>query len=57
MMWRCFQGAVFAAVGCSNIHWQWTPNPYLACLVGGFAAYLATLVITTLRGIVSGRGC
>jgi hypothetical protein len=51
MMWRCFQAFIVGLVMCSNIRWHWTPNPYLAGLIGGFAAYLATLGITALYEI------
>jgi hypothetical protein len=29
----------------SNIRWQWTPNPYLASIIGVFAAFLVTVAI------------
>lgn len=38
MGWRIFQAAVVAAVLFSNIHWHWTPNGYLASIIGIFAA-------------------
>jgi len=28
------QGLIFCAVVGSNIHWQWTPNQYLASGIG-----------------------
>jgi hypothetical protein len=31
-MWLLLQSAVIFAVMASNIHWQWTPNPYVAGL-------------------------
>ena len=33
-MWFLFQGLIFCAVVGSNIHWQWTPNQYLASGIG-----------------------
>lgn len=46
VLWRIFQGGVILAIVASNIQWQWTPNPYLAFVIGlivvllisGFAA-------------------
>ena len=32
------QALIFCAVVDSNIHWQWTPNPYLAAAIGVFLA-------------------
>jgi hypothetical protein len=48
MFW-IFQGLIIFAVIASNIAWQWTPNPYLAGLIGVGVAYLATRVI--LKGL------
>jgi asparagine N-glycosylation enzyme membrane subunit Stt3 len=48
MGWRIFQAAVVAAVLFSNIHWHWTPNGYLASIIGIFAAFLATVVLTRI---------
>jgi len=42
---------VFAVVG-SNIHWQWTPNPYLAAGLA-FSRSAASLVWALARF----RGC
>ena len=47
-MWKLFQLAIFIAVVGSNIEYQWTPNPYLAAICGGLAAYLATVTLTGL---------
>jgi hypothetical protein len=39
-MWLLLQSAVIFAVMASNIHWRWTPNGYLAALIGiGIARY------------------
>jgi hypothetical protein len=39
---------IFAVVG-SNIHWQWTPNTYLASGIGVLLAWAVTCVIVELR--------
>lgn len=44
-MWHLFQCVVIFAVGASNIHWQWTPNPYLAGLIGVLLAYGLTSLL------------
>jgi hypothetical protein len=44
-MWYIFQGFIIFAVVASNIHWQWTPNPYLASVCGGLAAYLLSIAL------------
>lgn len=41
-MWFLLQGSIIFAVGASNIHWHWTPNPYLAGLIGILLAYWLT---------------
>ena len=46
MLWQIFQLAVFAAVVGSNIQWNWTPNMYLASLMGGAAAFVLTAAIS-----------
>jgi membrane protein implicated in regulation of membrane protease activity len=38
------QSLIICAVVGSNIHWQWTPNPYLAAGIGVFLAWVATQV-------------
>lgn len=42
---KIFQMLVFTAVLFSNVHWQWTPNGYLASLIGGGVTYVATLAV------------
>jgi hypothetical protein len=44
-MWYVIQGGVIFAVVASNIHWQWTPNPYLAAVAGWLAALIVTRFI------------
>jgi hypothetical protein len=39
---------IFAVVG-SNIHWQWTPNGYLAAGLGGLLAYAVTWWIVEIQ--------
>ena len=39
------QGVIFCAVVGSNIHWQRTPNPYLAAGIGVFMACCATQAV------------
>ena len=38
-MMYLLQGIIFCAVVGSNIHWQWTPNPYLAAGIGAGLAW------------------
>jgi hypothetical protein len=52
-MLKLFQFSAFAAVLFSNAHWQWTPNHYLAGLIGLGAVAVVTAVgvfIRRLRG-------
>lgn len=42
-MRHLIQVLIVVAVLFSNIHWQWTPNGYLAALIAGFAAYVVTI--------------
>ena len=39
------QGLIFCAVVGSNIHWQWTPNQYLASGIGAGLAWIATHIV------------
>jgi hypothetical protein len=48
MAWKLLQAAVVLAVIFANIHWQFTPNGYLAALMGVGAALAVTGIITTL---------
>ena len=47
-MWFVLQGSIIFAVISSNIYFQWTPNGYLAGLIGVGAAFFATMGITQL---------
>jgi hypothetical protein len=44
-MWFLFQGLIFCAFVGSNIHWQWTPNQYLASGIAACLAWIATQAI------------
>jgi hypothetical protein len=37
-MWLLLQSLVIFAVVASNIHWHWTPNGYLASVLGFLCA-------------------
>lgn len=39
---KLFQTLVFTLVLFGNIYWEWTPNGYVASLLGGLAAFFAT---------------
>jgi hypothetical protein len=43
------QALIFCAVVGSNIHWQWTPNQYLASGIGAGLAWIATKAIVRYR--------
>jgi hypothetical protein len=51
-MWFLLKASVIFAVCASNIHWHWTPNGYLASLIGVGLAYGATWLLTALLGFV-----
>ena len=42
------QALICCAVVGSNIHWQWTPNQYLASGIGGLA-WIATQAVVAWR--------
>lgn len=46
MLWMMLQGLIIFAVISSNIHWNWTPNGYLASLIGICVAFVATVLIS-----------
>jgi hypothetical protein len=50
-MWWLLQSSIIFAVMASNIHWHWTPNGYLAGLIGVGLAYGATLVLSYLGSL------
>jgi hypothetical protein len=45
-VWFLLQSSIIFAVVASNIHWQWTPNGYLAGLIGIVLAYGLTLLLS-----------
>jgi len=47
-MWFLLQGTIIFLVMASNIHWQWTPNTYLARAIGVGLAWLVTAAIVGL---------
>lgn len=47
-MWFLLQGSIIFAVIASNIHWKWTPNGYVAGLLGAVLAYVATALLSEL---------
>ena len=51
-IWFFIQAAIVAAIVCSNIYWQWTPNPYVVCLIGIGLAYLTTVLLSGLISIL-----
>ena len=48
-MWFLLQSLIIFAVMASNIYFKWTPNGYLAAMLGGIAALLVTVGINGLR--------
>jgi hypothetical protein len=51
MGWYLFQGLIVFAVIASNIHWQWTPNGYLASAIGAGLALVATLLVNDIAAL------
>lgn len=51
--WHFLQAAIFTAVLCSNVYWQWTPNPFLAALMGAGAALGITASLNWLTQTVA----
>jgi hypothetical protein len=49
-MWF-FPSSIIFAVMASNIRWHWTPNGYLAGLIGAVLAYGATVVLSYLTSL------
>lgn len=47
-MWFLLQSLIVFAVMASNIYWHWTPNTYLASVIGFIAALLATVALSNL---------
>lgn len=53
-MYFLLQSSIVFAVCAANIHWQITPNGYLAGLLGFIAALLATVGLNWLIELVRG---
>jgi hypothetical protein len=51
-MWFFLQSSIIFAVVASNIRWHWTPNTYLASILGILAALLLTAGLNKLIEIV-----
>jgi hypothetical protein len=51
---KLFQMLIFTAVMFSNVHWQWTPNGYLASLIGAGVTYVATVAVVWLSDALRG---
>lgn len=54
-MLKFFQFSAFAAVLFSNAHWQWTPNHYLAAIIGIGAVALVTAIGVGIRRLTATR--
>lgn len=53
---KLFQMTVFTLVLFANVHWQWTPNGYVASLGGAIVAYSAThLMVLAIEAGLLGR--
>jgi hypothetical protein len=48
-IWFLLQGSIIFAVVGSNIHWHWTPNPYIPAAAGILLARFVTEIITAIR--------
>lgn len=53
-MWFLLQGSIMFAVVASNIHWQWTPNGYLASAIGAGLAFTLTAGLNKLAQLWRG---
>ena len=51
-MWLLLQCLIIFAVIASNIHWHWTPNIYIAAILGWIAALLVTVGLNGLFGLI-----
>jgi hypothetical protein len=55
-MWFLIQSSIIFGVVASNIHWHWTPNGYLAAMIGIGLAWLVTLCGPRLWNTRNGMG-
>jgi hypothetical protein len=53
MAWKFVQFSVFAAVLFSNIHYQWTPNGYVAGVVALLAAALVSAIPVAIEDLAA----
>jgi hypothetical protein len=51
-MWFLLQASIIFAVCASNIRWHWTPNGYLAGLIGVVVAYGATVLLSYITSLL-----
>jgi len=54
-MWFVLQSLIIFAVIASNIHWHWTPNGYVAGLIGVCLAYVVTCTVILVTQKVAER--
>ncbi len=54
-MWWFIQILIIFAVVSSNIAWHWTPNGYVAAMIGGFAALVVTVTLSGLFDLLRQR--
>jgi hypothetical protein len=47
-VWFLIQSSIIFAVVASNIRWHWTPNGYVAGLIGAGLAYDMTHLLASL---------
>ena len=52
---RLFQLLIIGLVLSANVHWEITPNPYLASLIGVFIALIVSSLMVTLHRRIQGR--
>ena len=53
-MWYVLQSSIMFAVIASNQTWHWTPNGYLAAIIGISAAFVATGLLMRLKDVLAG---
>ena len=53
-MWKFFQYLIVCAVVMANVHWQWTPNPYVAGLMGIGLSFVVTVAVARLADALPG---
>jgi len=52
-MWKFFQTLIIAGVMMLNVYFKWTPNGYLAGLMGVAAALIVTLTLNKLLDLLA----